>query len=119
MDSIEVRIEQGAVQGHGQVSLAGYWALREAKNAQTDYLMASYVKGARPVYPPGYMGSRTKDSLRRIGVMAREQGRGIPAIEGVLFAPGDWKGCVGGVMVRYKAGVVSPSGSPYVPVIVD
>ena len=111
MNALEVRIEQGAVQGHGQVSLAGYWALRESKLAQTDYLMACYVKGARPVYPPGYMGSRTKDSLRRIGVMAREQGRGIPAIEGVLFAAGDWKACVGGVMVRYRAG--------YVPIIVD
>ena len=119
MNTIEVRIEQGTVQGHGQVSLAGYWALREAKNAQTDYLMASYVKGARPVYPPGYMGSRTKDSLRRIGVMAREQGRGIPAIEGVLFAAGDWKACVGGVMVRYRAGVAGCASIPYVPIIVD
>src|SRR3990172_1882243 len=111
MDTIRVRVEQGQTRGHGQVSLAGYWALREAKLAQTDYLMANYVKGARPVYPPGYMGSRTRDSLRRIGVLARERGRGTPEVEGVLFAAGDWKACVGGVMVRYRAG--------YVPIIVD
>jgi len=111
MDSIEVRIEQGDARGHGQVSLAGYWALREAKLAQTDYLMACYVKGAKPVYPPGLMGSRTRDSLRRIATLARTQGRGIPSVDGALFAAGDWKACVGGVMVRYRAG--------YVPIIVD
>jgi len=111
MDSIEVRIEQGTTQGHGQVSLAGYWALREAKLAQTDYLMAHYVKGAKPVYPPGLLGSRTRDSLRRIATLARNQGRGIPSVDGALFAAGDWKACVGGVMVRYGAG--------YVPIIVD
>ena len=107
------------MKGHGQVSLAGYWALRESKNAQTDYLMACYVKGARPVYPPGHLGSRTRDSLRRIATLARNQGRGIPSVDGALFAPGDWKACVGGVMVRYRAGIAGCTSSPYVPVIVD
>ena len=111
LDTIEVRIEQGQAQGEGRVSLAGYWALRESKLAQTDYLMACYVPGAAPTYPPGFIGSRTRDGLRRIAVLACQQGRGIPAVDGVLLAVGDWKACVGGVMVRYVAG--------YVPVLAD
>lgn len=109
---IPVVISQRKHRVQGEVTGVQHKGLGRLARAQYLFAATCYLTGPAKQDAQQIIPARTRSALRRVAVLRREQGRGLPEDGQLMYMPGDWRLGIGCLLVRAGQG----KSAPFIPI---